>query len=50
MRVENEIAYLIATGGASILSTTTNADGFLLTDENSEGYAEGEEVSVWLYD
>ena len=50
LRVENEIAYLIATGGASILSTTSNADGFLLTDEDSEGYAEGEEVSVWLYD
>ena len=50
LRVEKEIAYLIATGGASILSTTSNADGFLLTDEDSEGFAEGQKVTVWLYD
>lgn len=50
LRVEKEMAYLIATGGASILSTTSNADGFLLTDEDSEGFAEGQKVPVWLYD
>ncbi len=49
-RIKNELAFLIASGGASILSTTTNADGFFLTDEDSEGFAEGDEVSVWLYD
>ena len=31
-------------------SSTTQADGFLLTEEESEGFAEGEEVRVWLYD
>ena len=40
----------IASGGASILSSTTNADAFLLTQESSEGFAEGEEVEAWLYD
>ena len=50
LRIEKELAYLIAAGGASILSTTTKADGFLLTDEESEGFAEGEEVRIWLYD
>ena len=50
LRVENERAFFIAAGGASILSSTTQADGFLLTEEESEGFAEGEEVRVWLYD
>ncbi len=50
LRIENERAFFIAAGGASILSSTTQADAFLLTDEESEGFAEGEEVLVWLYD
>lgn len=50
LRIDNELAFLIAAGGASILSTTTKADGFLLTEEKSEGFLEGEEVLVWLYD
>jgi len=50
LRIENERAFFIAAGGASILSSTTQADGFLLTEEESEGFAEGEEVQVWLYD
>ncbi len=50
LRIENERAFFIAAGGASILSTTTQADAFLLTEEESEGFAEGEEVRVWLYD
>ncbi len=50
IRIENERAFVIASGGASILSSTTQADGFLLTEEDSEGFAEGEEVKVWLYD
>jgi molybdopterin biosynthesis enzyme len=32
------------------LSSTTLADAFLLTEEESEGFAEGDEVRVWLYD
>jgi molybdopterin molybdotransferase len=50
LRIENERAFFIAAGGASILSSTTQADAFLLTEEESEGFAEGDEVLVWLYD
>lgn len=48
--IQDEQAFLIATSGASILSSTTKADGFLVIDEASEGHAEGELVGVWLYD
>jgi len=50
LRIEKERAFFIAAGGASILTSTSQADGFLLTEEESEGFAEGEEVQVWLYD
>ena len=50
LRIENDHAFFIAAGGASILSSTTQADAFLLTEEESEGFAEGDVVKVWLYD
>lgn len=37
-------------GGASMLSSTTRADGFVVVDSDSEGFAAGSEVKVWLYD
>jgi molybdopterin molybdotransferase len=40
----------LATSGASILSSTTRADGFVLVARDSEGCAAGEEVQVFLYD
>ena len=40
----------LATSGASILSSTTRADGFVLVPGDLEGYAEGESVVVHLYD
>jgi molybdopterin molybdotransferase len=40
----------LATSGASILSSTTRADGFVLVPRDSEGYAVGERVRVYLYD
>jgi molybdopterin molybdotransferase len=40
----------IATGGASLLSSTTRADGFVLIPRNSEGHGVGERVRVYLYD
>ena len=40
----------IATSGASVLSSTTRADGFIVVPEDSEGYAEGSQVNVFLYD
>jgi molybdopterin molybdotransferase len=35
--------------GASILSSTTRADGFVIVDKNSEGLDEGQEVEVYIY-
>jgi molybdopterin molybdotransferase len=40
----------LATSGASVLSSTTRADGFVLVPPDSEGRAEGEMVEVYLYD
>ncbi|HTS23303.1 MAG TPA: gephyrin-like molybdotransferase Glp [Casimicrobiaceae bacterium] len=40
----------IALSGASILSSTTRADGFVVVPAESEGYGPGAEVSVYLYD
>lgn len=40
----------IAVSGASILSTTVIADGFVLVERDREGFAPGETVEVFLYD
>jgi molybdopterin molybdotransferase len=40
----------VATSGASILSSTTRADGFVLVPRDSEGFPAGETVQVFLYD
>lgn len=40
----------LATSGASILSSTTRADGFVIIPADSEGCAAGETVDVYLYD
>jgi molybdopterin molybdotransferase len=40
----------IAVSGASILSTTTAADGFVLVPRDLEGYRPCKEVDVYLYD
>jgi molybdopterin molybdotransferase len=40
----------LAIGGASILSSTTRATGFVLVPRDSEGYAAGEIVTVYMYD
>jgi molybdopterin molybdotransferase len=39
----------LAIAGASILSSTTRADGFVIVPADSEGFASGTEVEVWLY-
>jgi molybdopterin molybdotransferase len=49
VRVENGTVEPLAIGGASMLSSTTRADGFVIIDEDSEGFATGSEVQVWLY-
>ena len=40
----------LAVGGASLLSSTTRADGFVIVGDDSEGFAAGAEVQVWLYE
>jgi molybdopterin molybdotransferase len=39
----------LSVGGASLLTSTTRADGFLIVGDDSEGCAAGAEVEVWLY-
>lgn len=39
----------LTVGGASVLSSTTRADGFVIVPDDSEGFAPGTEVEVWLY-
>jgi len=36
--------------GASILSSTTRADGFVIVPAESEGYAPGTTVTLYLYE
>jgi molybdopterin molybdotransferase len=50
VRVQNGQVEPLAVSGASILSSTTRADGFLLVPGDSEGHAPGETVEVFLYD
>lgn len=40
----------IALSGASILSSTTRADGFVIVPSESEGYGPGTPVTVYLYE
>ena len=40
----------LAISGASMLSTTTRADGFVIVPGNSEGWPAAAEVDVFLYD
>jgi molybdopterin molybdotransferase len=40
----------LALSGASILSSTTRADGFIIIPAELEGYAPGTSVTVFLYD
>ena len=39
----------VAVSGASVLSSTTRADGFVIVPADSEGYPAGTEVEVFLY-
>ncbi len=40
----------LAIGGASVLSSTTRADGFVIVPASSEGIPAGTMVDVWLYE
>jgi molybdopterin molybdotransferase len=49
VRVADGEAEPLAIGGASVLSSTTRADGFVIVPADSEGYPSGAEVDVYLY-
>jgi molybdopterin molybdotransferase len=50
VRVEDGRVEPMAVSGASILSSTTRADGFVIVPADLEGYPAGAEVTVWMYD
>jgi len=50
VRLEDDRVIPIMTSGASILSSTTRADGVVIVPANEEGYGEGAVVEVLLYD
>jgi molybdopterin molybdotransferase len=39
----------LSVSGASLLSSTTRADGFVIVDQDGEGFPAGTDVDVWLY-
>ncbi len=49
VRVDENVVEPLAVGGASVLSSTTRADGFVIVPADSEGFAPGSDVDVWLY-
>ena len=50
VRIVEGRAEPLSISGASLLSSTTRADGFVLAPPDSEGYPPGAEVDVFLYD
>ncbi|MFQ5846006.1 MAG: gephyrin-like molybdotransferase Glp, partial [Planctomycetota bacterium] len=49
VRIEHDAVLPLAVSGASILSSTTRAHGFVIVPKDSEGYAERTPVTVHLY-
>jgi molybdopterin molybdotransferase len=49
VKVAGDLVEPLAVGGASLLSSTTRADGFVIVGDDSEGFAAGADVKVWLY-
>jgi molybdopterin molybdotransferase len=50
VRLINDQIEPLALSGASILSSTTRADGFVIVPSESEGYGVGAAVTVYLYE
>jgi molybdopterin molybdotransferase len=50
MRLVGNFTEPLAVADDRLLSSSIRADGFVLLPENSEGYAEGSQVEVYLYD
>jgi molybdopterin molybdotransferase len=49
VRIEDGRVEPLSVAGASVLSSTTRADGFVIVADDSEGFAAGADVDVWLY-
>jgi len=49
VRVDGDRVEPLAVAGASVLSSTTRADGFVIVDDDSEGLPADAAVDVWLY-
>jgi molybdopterin molybdotransferase len=49
VQIQGDTAVPLAISGASILSSATRADGFVIVPADSEGYPEGANVEVLLY-
>ena len=49
VRIERQKVEPLAISGASILSSTTRASGFVIVPQESEGHADGDPVTVYLY-
>ena len=49
VKIVGDLVEPLAVGGASLLSSTTRADGFVIVGDDSEGFGAGADVKVWLY-
>jgi molybdopterin molybdotransferase len=49
VRFEHDRVEPLSVAGASVLSSTTRADGFVIVGDDSEGFPAGADVDVWLY-
>jgi molybdopterin molybdotransferase len=49
VRLVDGLVEPLAIAGASLLSSTTRADGFVIVGDDSEGFSAGSDVDVWLY-
>jgi molybdopterin molybdotransferase len=49
VKIADGLVEPLAVAGASLLSSTTRADGFVIVGDDSEGFAAGVDVEVWLY-
>lgn len=49
VRMDGECVAPLMSRGASILSSVTEADGYVLVPQDSEGYVDGQTVRVYLY-
>lgn len=49
VKIAGDLIEPLSVGGASVLSSTTRADGFVIVGEDSEGFPAGAEVEVWVY-